>query len=330
MTQISELLTINLQKYIANFCRRIAYPGSVISICLCGIHELGVSREKTLEVLTVIKSFKPKLMSYIKLFDNVTVIVYAVDKQVFEKDIESVFLGEATAFHLIFPYTPLLNAEYLASQELKLKRRLTLELLENLVLEFPELSYDIHIKPEYFMYEAMLDRARLFPPLYHMLSSFSCGNTTTENMKKVMKGYVYALTSLEEEKIIERENGYIKISKKFIDTVKSRKINFKNLLKATQKTLFMSFLGLFPNIFKTLSHSESILSVRQLNTEKLKNTYAFGDPKRFLFIPTANGLISLSNNITIENFAKNLLSANANTNVTIKKIGGVLNDVYLV
>ncbi|MEM2589564.1 MAG: hypothetical protein QXT44_07205 [Candidatus Bathyarchaeia archaeon] len=58
---------------------------------MCGDHELGVSHEKTLEVLTVIKSFKPKLISYIKLFGNVTVIVYAVDKQVLKKDVEGGF-----------------------------------------------------------------------------------------------------------------------------------------------------------------------------------------------------------------------------------------------
>ncbi|MBS7621583.1 hypothetical protein KEJ32_05680, partial [Candidatus Bathyarchaeota archaeon] len=227
-------------------------------------------------------------MSYIKLFGNVTVIICAVDRYVFEKDVESGFLGEAVAFHLIFPYTPILNAEYLTSQELKLKRRLILELLENLVLDFPELYYDIHIKPEYFMYEAILSRARLFPPLYHMLSGFSCGDTAKENVKKVMEGYIYALKSLEKEKIIERVNGYIKVSKKFIDTVKSRKTKFTNLLKAAQKTLFLSVLGLFPNIFKTLSFSKSFLSASQLNAGKLKNTYTFGDPKRFLFIPTTN------------------------------------------
>lgn len=328
MTEKRGKSAADLQKCITRFCSEIAHPSSVTSICLCGNQTQGLSDGKMLKVLLIIKSFQPKLMSYVKFFGNDVVIVYAIDEWVFEKDIERGFLGEALAFHLIFPYTPLLNSDYLKSKELKLKRRLTLELLESLVLDFPELSYDIHIKPEYFMYEAALSRARLFPPLYNTLSSFLSEGAYKENIKNVMKGYICALEALEREKIVESLNGYIKISKEFIDAVKSKRTRFTNLLKATQKTLFMSFLGTFPEIFKTLLHSKPHLLKLQLNTGKPKTVHKLVDPKQFLFIPTPGGFISLSNNMDIKNFARSLFSANAN--IKIRKIGGVLNDVYLV
>jgi len=112
-----------------------------------------------MQVLLVIRGFQPRLMNYLKVFDERNIIVLAVDKGVFEMDVDRGFLGEALAGGLIFPYTPLVNEVYLHVQEVKLKKRLILELLENLILDFPELSYEIHIKPEYFMYETMLVRA---------------------------------------------------------------------------------------------------------------------------------------------------------------------------
>ena len=37
-------------------------------------------------------------------------------------------------------------------------------MLENLILEFPELSYDFLIKKEYFMHEIIMRKTKLFPP----------------------------------------------------------------------------------------------------------------------------------------------------------------------
>ena len=105
-------------------------------------------------------------MNYARILDGNVVAILAVDEWLFGRDVEKGFLGEGLAGELIFPYVPLINRDYLRLEEVKLKKRLTLELLESLVRDYPELSYDFHIKPEYFMYEAMLTRARLFPPMF--------------------------------------------------------------------------------------------------------------------------------------------------------------------
>jgi hypothetical protein len=183
------------------------------------------------EVLLIIDGFQPRLMNYIKFLGDTAIIVYAVDKWVFERDVEQGFLGEALAIQLVFPYTPLVNAEYLKAEELKLKKRLILEILENLVLDFPELCYDIHIKPEYFMWEALHDRARLFPPIRYTLSNLLVRNIKEEKVQTVMEGFLQALKILEEEKVVASINGYVKISKDFADAVKKRKIRFTNIFK---------------------------------------------------------------------------------------------------
>ncbi|MEM1563923.1 MAG: lipopolysaccharide kinase InaA family protein [Candidatus Bathyarchaeia archaeon] len=321
----------NFEKCILTFCRHIANSRSIAAICLCSSPVLGNLEKTPLEVLLIVDGFKPRLMNYIKFFHDKAVIVYAVDKWVFEKDVERGFLGETLAIQLLFPYKPLVNAEYLKFEELKLKKRLIHEILENLVLDFPDLCHEIHIKPEYFAYEAMHSRARLFPPIRYMLSNLLRKNAEKGNMQSIMEGFLQALEAVEKENVITRTNGYIKISKDFADTVKSRKIRFTNLLKTAQKTLFMSLLGTFPKILTALSQNKDLLQrLRKFNWKMLKSSHHIEDSKRYLFVPTAEGLVPLATKVNVEDFVKKILSANRDAHVSIEELGGALNDVYLV
>jgi len=307
-----------------------------MGVCMCGSSALRPHGEaKTfLEVLLIIKGFRPKLMNYVKFFNGKAAIFYTVDNGVFERDVEEGFLGEAFAVYLIFPYKPLVNPDYLKAEEVKLKKRLVLELLENLVLDFPELSYEIRIKPGYFMYEAMLGRARLFPPFYYTISNILRKDLREKNVKQVMEGYLLALKDLEKEGIVERVDlDLFKISKDFIEKLKSQKFPFTNLLKSAQKALFMSLLGAFPKILEVLSSNMDVLLKLQLfeyERLKLRTEFNLEDPKMYLFVPTANGLAPLSARMGIEDFARKVLKTGENTRVAIEELGGVLNDVYLV
>jgi tRNA A-37 threonylcarbamoyl transferase component Bud32 len=322
----------NVERYVINLCKHIANSSPITSICLCGVPALRNPEGKVpLEVLLIIDDFKPRIMSYIKFFNDTAVIIFAVDRWIFEKDVEQGFLGEAFAVQLLFPYKPLANAEYLRDKEIKFKRRLIREILENLVLEFPELCYVIHIKPEYFMYEALQSRARLFPPIHYALTSFFHKNIEEENLRDMMEGFLKALEVVEEEKLVTRINGYMKISRDFADAVRSRKASFKNLLKTAQKTLFMSIFGTFPKIFAFLSQNKDLLQrLRSPNREKSKSSYYLESSKKYLFVPTAYGLTPLATTASIEELAKKVLSADQNADVIVEDLGGAFNDVYLV
>ena len=212
LVQRSKQLDQKLSEQILSFCRHIAGSCQITAACICSHYALGLSNTKTaVEVLLVIRGFQPRLMNYLKVFDGRNIIVFAVDKWIFERDVDRGFLGEALAGGLIFPYIPLVNEDYLHIQEVKLKKRLTLELLENLVLDFPELSYEIHIKPEYFMYETMLSRTRLFPPMIYNLLNFTRENAKKENIKNALHGYFEALKELEEEKLVRQLRPHPKI-----------------------------------------------------------------------------------------------------------------------
>jgi tRNA A-37 threonylcarbamoyl transferase component Bud32 len=332
LTRKSKQLTENVERYVINLCRHIANSQPVTSICLCSVPALrNLEGKAPLEVLLIIDGFKPKIMNYIKFFQDIVVIVFAVDKWIFEKDVERGFLGEAFAIQLLFPYKPLANAEYLKAKEIELKRRIIHEILENLVLEFPELCYAIHIEPEYFMYEAIQSRVRLFPPIRYMLTNFPRKDIEGENSRIMIEGFLQALETLEKEKVVTRVDEYIKISKDFADSVKRRKVSFTNILKTVQKTLLMSLFGTFPKIFTFLSQNKDLLQrIRGTNRETSKGTYYLESSKRYLFVPTANGLAPLATKTSVEELARKILSADQNADVIIKDLGGVFNDVYLV
>ncbi|MEM2147787.1 MAG: phosphotransferase [Candidatus Bathyarchaeia archaeon] len=329
-------LNMEMEKRILDFCRRIADSRKITGVCICGSNHADDSPNSKvpLEILLIIEWFKPRLMNYVKFFNGKPVIFYAVEKWVFERDVDRGFLGEALAIQLLFPYKPLINERYFKSEEVELKKRLILEILENLVLDFPELSYEIQIEPEYFMYEALLSRALLFPPLYYSISNLLGKKAVEENLKQVMNGYDYALKKLEKEKVIKRlESGRFQISKDFVEKIKSRKTRFINLLRSAQKTLFMSLLGTFPRILVVFSQNRDLLSKLQLlenGRATLSAACALKDPKEYLLVSTSNGLVTLASKMDIEDFAKKVLKVNSGAAVAVEELGGVLNDVYLV
>ena len=162
MKQINSGETFELTSQTLEFCRHIAGSSKIAAIVLVDNYSMKTSNERTIhEVMLVTHNFQPRLMSYLKTVNNKTIFVFAVDQWIFERDIDRGFLGEAIACKLIFPHLALYGNDYLHEREVALKKRLILELLENLVVNFPELSHRIQIKPQYFMYEVFSNRIRV-------------------------------------------------------------------------------------------------------------------------------------------------------------------------
>jgi tRNA A-37 threonylcarbamoyl transferase component Bud32 len=321
-----------LRRQIIGFCRGIAGSCQITAACIIGDYALGLTDAKTvLEILLVIRDFQPRLRSYVKVMGGRNLLVLAVDKWVFERDVDRGFLGEALAERITFPYVALTNEDYLHFQEVKLKKRLIIELLENLVLDFPELSYNLHIEPEYFMYETMMSRARLFPPMIYSVLNFLHEDAKDKNVKSVMYGYFEALKELEKEGTVAFLDEYVKISKKFVEKAQSKKVRFINLFKTAQRALFTSLLGTLSKTLGFLSQSKGMFFKFHGDArENSRLIRQLEDPLRYLYVPTARGLVPLSDKMDIEAFARKVLSRGEEAEIKIEELGGVLNDVYLI
>ena len=331
MKQSFAGINSELNNQILDFCRHVAGSAQVTAIGLVDNYSMKTSNEKTIqEVMLVIHDFQPRLMSYIKTVNSKTIFVFAVDEWIFERDIERGFLGEAIASKLIFPHSALCGNDYLHKKEVNLKKRLILELLENLALSFPELAPRIQIKPQYFMYEVLLNRIRVFPLLAYDLSNLmSC---LVQNEPEALGSYNEALKQLETEEKINISNGYVTISKMFILKCQDPRIKIVNLSKNAPRTLFASFFGVFPQLMNIVSqNTEAFLKTQKITWRKQPDPACrFIDPQKYVFFPTSEGLVSLSDKIDIKGFAQRMLLNGQNGDIKVEPVGGMLNDVYLI
>jgi len=330
LKQISNLTDDELNNQILEFCRHIA-GSSITAIAHVDNYSNKTINEKTIiEIMLVTKNFQPRLMRYMKTFNEQTIFVLAVDQWVFERDIEIGLLGEAIASKLIFPHSPLYGKDYLQSKEVTLKKRLILESLQNLASSFPELTQRFQIKPQYFMYEVLLNRIQVFPLLAYDAADLV--KELTLNEAENLESYSKALKQLEAEDKIYFLNGYVKMSKQFLAESKDPRIKLLNLSKNAPRTFFTSLFGAFPQLINIISqNTEVFLKSQKINWRKMPDTtYLFIDPQKYVFFQTSEGLVSLSDKIDIKNYVQRMLLKDQGEDVEVEPMGGMLNDVYLI
>jgi tRNA A-37 threonylcarbamoyl transferase component Bud32 len=320
-----------LSKQILQFAEHVAGSSPITAVCLYGGYPFEASEVGSMiQVLLVIRGFPPRLMNYVKISDNRTLVFLAVDEWIFERDIDRGFLGEALAWSLVVPHRPLKNADYLGHQEVKLKKRLIVELLENLVLNFPELSYELCIDPQYFLYGTVLSRERLFPPATYSIVGFLENANKKENVEPTLEGYGKAIAELEKEHVVAKWDGYVRITDSFLCGVRSPRKRLINLSKNVPRTLFTSLLGIFPQILKAISKNRQLLlSLQRITAKHEGGLGRIGAPEDYLFVPTASGLVPLGTKLGIDEVARKVLSIPKKEKVEITPIGGILNDVFL-
>ena len=330
---VSELKGIEQQ--IVTLVHHIAGSAHVTAISLLDIYPTHIENCKTvLEVVAVIKNFKPRLLSYVKTLNGRNILLFVVDQWIFERDIDRGFLGEAIASKLIFPYISLQGERYLHTQEVLLKKRLILEAIENLSISYPELIYHMQIKPQFFLYEILLKRMRIFPLLAYEMSDILEGNTL-KNEENALKSYNKALKQIENNGLITYVNGYIMVSKEFALQSQNSKVWFTNLTKNAPRALFTSFFGIFPKILNiTAQNTQSFIKTQKINLRLLQtdiNPHCYAiNPQKYIFVPTSEGAISFADKIDIPKFAQKMFLNEKPENITVNAIGGVLNDIYLI
>ncbi len=331
MKQVSNLTSDELNNQILEFCRHVAGSASITAIAYVDNYSNKTINEKTIiDVMLVIKNFQPRIMRYIKTLNEQIIFVLAVDQWIFERDIEIGLLGEAIASELIFPHVPIYGEDYLQSKEVTLKKRLILELLQNLASNFPELTQRFQIKPQYFMYEVLLNRIRVFPLLAYDAADLFNGLTLNE--VENLCSYNKALRQLEAEEKIYFSNDYVKMSKRFLVECKDPRIKLLNLTKNAPRTIFTSIFGTFPQLINIISqNTEAFVKSQKINWRKVPDpSYVFIDPQKYVFFQTSEGLVSLSDKIDIKSYVQKMLLKDQGEDIEVEPAGGMLNDVYLI
>jgi len=328
---VSCLLNEDLKESVLSLCKRIAGSRQIVAACFYGPWVCGYADENSdVNVLLILDGFSLLLNTYSKSADGVNALILTVDRRAFERDMEQGWLGEFVAEKVMVPYEPSINGEYLQRQEVKMKKRIVSELLENIVLEFPELSSEFLIKPEYFMYEAMMQRARLFPLITYSFLNMLRKNLRRKNVESMMKGYMKALNELAKENRITFSNGYVKITRSCIDAIRRRKTRLPLFLRSVQRTALLHIISVLSKTISSFTQDQRIFmkAHRKVKSEEL--VFQLEEPKKYLLMPTPLGPVALSDKSTIEDFVRKTIPDVKASDMKIEEMGGVLNDVYLI
>jgi tRNA A-37 threonylcarbamoyl transferase component Bud32 len=329
--QMTTQLNESQKENVLEHCRRIAGSRQIVAACLYGPWVCGYADKKTdVNVLLVLGSFPLRLNTYFEAVDGVNVSVLTVNRLDFERDVNKSWLGEFFAEKLTAPYEPLKNGEYLQLNEVKIKKRIVLELLENLILEFPESSHDFLIKKEFFIYHVMMRRARLFPPLAYSFFNMLNGSIGRRNMDSIMEGYLKAFEELENENVIFQSDGYIKIARNHIDSVKKRKLRLSPFLKSIQRRALPPLLSVFSESATSYIQDHKLFNKANQKVNAGNLVSRLEDPKKYILLPTPLGPVSLSDKSGIEDVARKIIPGGEFSKMKVKHVGGVLNDVYIL
>jgi len=325
----NRLLDCNMRREILTLCKE-EFADEMFAAAASLSYMYGRREtESRVDVTLILDSSTRKLAYQRKLLDNGTASILVVDRGTFERDVENDWLGGMLVESLLMPYEPLVNEIFLWHQEVKAKKRVIIEIIDNLILEYPEMSREMLLKPEFFMWEAITRKASLYPPIICRLLNSSEGGISRKAQKSIMQGFEAALKKVEENGIISFSNGYVEINEKYIDTFKGRKLRFLNLLRIVRNSILRHSIEVFPKMMYSLFEDYAAYA-RQSAAEGRLLFPEIEDAKRFVFIPTSSGLVSLSDKLTISEFARKVLFEERSLNVKVERLGGVLNSVYLI
>jgi len=317
---------------ILDMCREVARDHYIVATCLYGPLAAGYGDEGSgPNMLLILKGFGSRLKTYKRKVFERDAFILAVDQGAFQRDVSLGWLGEIAADNLLIPYEPLINSEYLWRQEVALKKRVVWELLESLAMEFPELSHELAIKQEYFMYETQMERAKLFPLISYRFLNMLRNDVREKNVELMMKGYRKALEELSQEKRITLTDGTVRVTPEFVNEIRSRKIRIPTVLKSVQRAALRHVFSALPRMLAPLAAEEEIYARSHLDAKETEDlVLKLEDPKSHVLMPTPSGPVPLSDATNIEEFVNKTVPTATAIAVETKEIGGVLNSVFLL
>ena len=324
------MITVPLQEEIIATCKEVADTSEIVALTLYGSRACGYARDDSdYDILLILNEYSKGVKYNYLTNDQLQLAILTVDQQILELDVEQGTLGDFVSGRFLTPLIPILNQDYIHKIEIETKKRFAEEDLEDLVIEYGDLSRVLIIHPEYLVLARMEKRARAYPPLRYSYINMLRKDLRRENMRIILVGYFKALEYLQNSSIIKFDGENIILTNGFVDKIlpykiRNKVVNFVNLSRST----FQSYL----------THGKagkvSLEIIAKELSSKLKrelqiafNKQEIEDPKNYLFLKTETGMISLNKQDSI---IKTLKKIKGKMAFDVKSLTGALNDVHLV
>ena len=184
------------------------------AICMYGSRIAGYANEKSdYDIIVVINNYKNKVR-YKYIFDKIEISAIFVDKDSIIRDAKEGNLGEFVIGRLLNPYEVLVNPEFFDRVEIEYKKRIILEQIDKLQIEYRSLSEYLKIPTEFFLFHRLKFRMRIYPPVkYSYIMTYS-GKNNSKNVKRSLKGFNEAAKLLQKDNQLRYEKGVVRLINK--------------------------------------------------------------------------------------------------------------------
>lgn len=285
--------------------------------------DLPKNDKEDYKILVVAEKVKNGARRFFRALEKIKFEFIIVERSLFESDVRDSALLEVAAGRLLLPYVALSGSTYLFSWEILYKKRKIEENITDLILEHPELSSELVIDPRYFVHANLLKLSYFSPQASTLLLNLDNAEFN------LIKGYLEALEGLEQSGVINIKDDLITIDREHVYKTLKLDISLPDQLNRAQSRLSeLLKLGIF-GIFDLLKPLPGSSIVDDLLTTTI-GASDIPHPERFLYFPTATGLTPLSESIDIEKVLTKLESSSCVDKVQLHRLGGVLNEVYLL
>ncbi len=332
MEQVDAKMLMNddLNRKIVNNCIEVAKGKEITAISIYGSRAGGYAREDSdYDILLVVNKYPQGVRYYYTNVEDKQFAILIVDQEALELDAEKGDLGDFVAGRLLTPYIPLRNAAYMRKVEITTKRRFVEEDLEDLIIDYGELSRGLIIRPEYLVLARMEKRSRAYPPLKYSYMNMLREDLKETNMKNILVVYDEIFDSLVTAGILIIGKGEIKLTDSFVDKVLQYKILNKvvNLMDFSKRAFHSYITHSKAGRVRLDIVAKELASKIKREIKTAFNGLQLEDPKNYVFLKTEQGLVSLNKKDTI---IEKIRRIKGNGAIDIKALAGALNEVFLV
>ncbi len=315
-------------KQILALCNEIRNDYSLIGACIYGSKAYGYGDGNSpYDCLLILQDYERGIRyNYRKLGKESDISFLIVDRELFEIDVDNGKVGDFLSNRILTPYIVITNSNYFVEKELIFKKRIIKEELENLIIEYGELSRSLIIKPEYFAISRMVKRAKVFPPLGYNYSKLINDPTA---MKSIMKSFNEAIEEMANDGFIKIDNQNISPTNNFVNNVVSKRTLKKvvNILEQSKASLYSYLMHGKAGLVDLDTISKELTFRTRKDLSKIIRKKNMKDPRDYLNLRVANGTIYLNDKSSITEILKRM---RPNKKIEITPLTGVLNEVYLV
>jgi tRNA A-37 threonylcarbamoyl transferase component Bud32 len=280
------------------------------------------------DLLVLCEGYANGLRAHRRVFNGYEVRFLIVDRTLAESDLEKGTLGDYLTEQFLYPYTAIMNPDYIDALAFKAKERVVKEEARDLVLEFGEMCRGLVATPEFFGLSRMRKLARVFVPSLASYLRLLEEPVRGPNLVSLRQSFKAAVTAIGDGMLV-LDGDYVALNDAVVDRWLKDRVSEQvvNVFRQSQRA-FYSYLTkgralyLSPELL-----ARELISPLKLALDQELDQMKPEDPRNFLFLRTAEGLVHFTEKMSLDEVIKSLKLSGP---VTITPLAGVLNEVSLV